>query len=210
MTATQIEQPLIPRANDPKIKEAVARLSTLHKEKKYQEGWQYANDLLKQYPDNTEIMGFMILLTKAIGKNSLALGFGLSQLHKHPNNFYITYQLGMLCYYNHLFDPAFIFIKKALAMDPNNFLIGGNLAILYFEHGDFDLAISTYQHQLDIKTTDPSMGFGQALAWLAKREYALGWEAFERRFLLKDLIVALLSYIRPYGTVLLIFTVNVY
>lgn len=186
MSTTPRESRALVTAKDPNIRHALEHLQQLYNAKKNQEAWDYSITLLQQYPDNTEIIGFVILLSKYVEKLHITLGLALSHLHRHPHDFYITYQLGMYYYNNHQFMPALKLIKEALALDKNNFLLGSNLAVIYFEHGDFDLAIPTYQHQLDIKSTYESMGFGQALAWLAQGNYEKGWPAFEKRFLLKE------------------------
>lgn len=168
------------------VKEAAAVLSATHKEHRYQQGWEQAQLYLKQFPDNPEIIGFMILFAKNLGRYNLALALGLHYLQQFPQNFFITYQLGMLYYMLEQFDSAIYLIEQVLRQDPNNHLMGGNLAIINFEYGRFNQSLEAYQHQIDIHSPDPAMPFGKGLVYLAQGDYQHGWEGYEQRFHLKN------------------------
>jgi hypothetical protein len=86
----------VPRS--PQLTTGIEALRQLHSDKQYLKGWEQAKELLKQFPDCTEILGFMILFAKAFDPKGLALGLALHHLHRYPHDNYLTYQLGMLYY----------------------------------------------------------------------------------------------------------------
>lgn len=80
------------------------------------------------------------------------------------------------------FQEAKHTLDRLVKLNPDYALAWRNAGIVYQACGAYDAAMEHFERALLLDPADTHARFGQAQIWLARRDYARGWAAYESRY----------------------------
>jgi tetratricopeptide (TPR) repeat protein len=158
----------------------LTQIKQLLEANKLNEAYDIVQQALAKFPNERLFQFYLGNAAMRLEKFDVARAAYLGCYSNDRNNSNVLNNLSTAFYRKHETDTALGYLHSALKLDPNSIDINRNLAVIAFEYGRFDESIK-YFEKLATLYSNPDTNFGIGLNYLAKRDFAKGWQYYEAR-----------------------------
>ena len=151
----------------------------LHKEGKYEEAEKRYLDILKQHPNNAEVLNFLGLLKFVQKLFDDAEAYIKKAIDILPDTYFYENLAKIYCEQKKYENAKETFLK-GLKLDENNFELTFGLALTYKNLNEKDLALKTYEKALEIKPDSAQVYFNIANMFIQNNETEKGLEYLKK------------------------------
>ena len=141
-------QPMTPAVAAEPAPEDLQRLSTLFRERRYEEGATLARTLTERFPDNGFAFKALGVMLQPLGRDVEALSAKTRAAQLLPDDPEAQCNLGMLLQSQNRLAQAEAVLQRALALRPQYREAHNNLAITYQKQGRHDASLAHFQQAL--------------------------------------------------------------
>lgn len=161
----------------------------LHKQGQLGEAENLYNELLKQSPDNIQVLDLLARLKLSQKKYQESIELNKKILKLDSQNENALFDIA-LAYKNEGFlKEALEYYNQAISLNPQNTNAHYNIAFIYADLGDVDNAIYHFNKVLEHNPNDSDTKYFVSLAYLKNREYKKGLPFFEYRMCRKSALL---------------------
>lgn len=161
----------------------------LHKQGQLGEAENLYNELLKQSPDNIQVLDLLARIKISQKKYQEGITINKKILELDSQNENALFDIALAYKNEGLLKESIDFYNKVITLNPQNTNAHYNIAFIYADLGDVNNAIYHFNKVLEHNPNDSDTKYFVSLAYLKNRDYKKGLPFFENRMCRKSALL---------------------
>ncbi|MBV5277649.1 MAG: tetratricopeptide repeat protein [Campylobacteraceae bacterium] len=148
-------------------------------------------------PEKTQAYNNIGVVYKELGENTKALSAYQKVLELNPSDPAVHNNLGNLLRNMNDMQGAIQHLERSIALNPKYVDAYSNLGAVYKESKEYEMAVGYYYKALSMNPNHTNANFDLSLIELTKGNYTLGWEKYEHRLKMTELLAKTHIFKKP-------------